>query len=110
MIQEARKIINEVDKEMAALFQKRMEAVREIAKEKIAHSLPIEDKLREQEVIERNREYISDKEISGYYTDFLQKTMEISKNYQLNIQSGVRVAYCGVEGAFAHIAAMKIFK
>ena len=35
--------------------------------------------------------------------------MEISKQYQHRLLEGMKVAYSGVEGAFAHIAAKKIF-
>ena len=35
--------------------------------------------------------------------------MSVSRAYQNRLQSGLKVAYSGVEGAFAHIAAGKIF-
>ena len=36
--------------------------------------------------------------------------MELSKKYQSRLNNGMKVAYSGVEGAFAHIASMKMFK
>ena len=35
--------------------------------------------------------------------------MEIARRYQSNILEGLKVGYSGTEGAFAHIAASKIF-
>jgi len=44
-----------------------------------------------------------------FYVSFLKSTMDISKRYQHRILEGANVAYSGVEGAFAHIAAGRIF-
>ena len=35
--------------------------------------------------------------------------MQISRAYQSRLLDGMRVAYCGTEGAFAHIASRKLF-
>jgi len=104
-----RKEINEIDKEIASLFERRMNCSKEVAEYKIKHSIPILDSTREQEVIKRNSEYIKDEVIKEYYINFIKSTMDISKNYQSRIINGMKVAYSGVEGAFAHIAAMRMF-
>lgn len=109
LLDEARKTINEVDKEMAILFQRRMQAAGMVAKHKISHGLPIEDKERELELIKRNSEFVEDDVIREYYVSFLEKTIEESKKYQSRIMQGMNVAYSGTEGAFAHIAAEKLF-
>ena len=44
-----------------------------------------------------------------YYRNFLVGTITESKRYQRLLVSGLRVAYSGVEGAFAHVATMRIF-
>ena len=44
-----------------------------------------------------------------YYRNFLVGTITDSKRYQRLLVSGLRVAYSGVEGAFAHVATMRIF-
>ena len=108
-LEKARKIINEVDKEMADLFSKRMEAVRLVAEHKAEHGLPILDTGREEAVVEKNSAYISDTELRSYYISFIRSTMDISKQYQHRLVEGMKIAYSGVEGAFAHIAAKKIF-
>ena len=81
----ARNAINQADEEMAKLFEKRMEAVRIIAKYKKENNLPIEDKNREDEVIKRNSSRIQSDEIRRYYVDFIDKTIELSKEFQLDL-------------------------
>ncbi|MBO7171279.1 MAG: chorismate mutase [Clostridia bacterium] len=108
-LEEARKIINEVDSQMAELFLKRMKAAELVYEHKKELGLPILDEKRESEVIERGATLVEDEVLKGYYIDFLKNLMAISRSYQYRMQSGLRVAYSGVEGAFAHIAAGKIF-
>lgn len=106
----ARKEINTIDKEMAALFCKRMEAVKLVAEYKKEHGLPVFDAEREASLINKNSLLISDDTLKPYYIDFLKSNMEISKKYQYKLNEGMRVAFSGVKGAFADIAAHKIFK
>ena len=108
-LDEARKIINEVDSQMAELFVKRMRAVESVCKYKMQFGLPILDQKREDLVIEKNSALVEDVVLKGYYIDYIKNLMAVSRAYQYRIQSGLNVAYSGVEGAFAHIAAGKIF-
>ena len=105
----AREIISEVDKEIAVLFEKRMEAVRLVAEYKMERGLPIFDSSRENEVVIKNLENVENEEIKEFYVPFIKNTMDISKRFQHRILSGANIAYSGVEGAFAHIAAGRIF-
>ncbi len=108
-LQTARKMINEIDAKMSELFCKRMEAAKLVAEHKQEHGLPIFDAVREQAVIEKNSKMVEDDEIRSYYINFLKFNMKLSRQYQHMLISGMKVAYSGVEGAFAHIAAGKIF-
>lgn len=108
-LEKARNIINETDKEMARLFEKRMEAVREVALYKKEHGLAVEDLARESAIIEKNSAFISNDEFRSYYVNFLKNNITLSKNLQHQMLDGMRVAFSGVEGAFANIAAKKIF-
>ncbi|MBE6585664.1 MAG: bifunctional chorismate mutase/prephenate dehydratase, partial [Ruminococcaceae bacterium] len=108
-LEEARKIIDDVDVQMAELFVKRMRAAEMVCEHKMALGLPILDRKREDEVIERNSALIGGEVLKGYYIDYLKHLMSVSRAYQYRMQSGLKVAYSGVEGAFAHIAAGKIF-
>ena len=82
---EIRKKINEIDKEMAKLFEERMTCAKQIAEYKAEHNLPIFDPSRELEVINNNSKLIQNDEIRQYYVDFLQNTMNVSKRYQEKI-------------------------
>ncbi len=108
-LQKAREIINEVDSEMAKLFEKRMHAAEMVASYKKEMGLPIFDASRENEIIAKSSERIGDPALKEYYVSFLTDTMRVSKQYQSRLINGMKVAYCGTEGAFAHIATRKIF-
>lgn len=108
-LEEARKIINEVDSQMAKLFVERMRAAELVYEHKKEFGLPILDSEREKEVIEKNSALVEDEVLKGYYIDFLKNLMSVSRTYQYRMQNGLKVAYSGVEGAFAHIAAGRIF-
>ena len=108
-LEKAREIINEVDTQMAELFVKRMRAAELVYEHKKEYGLPILDQNREDQVIASNSARIEDDILKGYYIDYLKNLMSISRAYQYRMQSGLKVAYSGVEGAFAHIAAGRIF-
>ena len=84
-LEQARTIINEVDHDMAALWEKRMQAVKMVVEYKMEHQLPVFDGVREKEVIERNSALIQDEQLKSYYVEMLQMMMEISKKYQREI-------------------------
>lgn len=110
LLEEARQKINSIDKDMARLFCERMQAAKDVALYKKEHGLPVLDASREVALIEKNLAYINDEDIKPYYIDFLKNNMDVSKKYQLRLNEGMRVAFSGVKGAFAEIAAKKIFK
>lgn len=108
-LEEARQIINEVDSQMADLFVKRMRAAETVYDYKKESGMPIHDQKREDEVIQKNAALVEDPVLKDYYMDYLKHLMSISRAYQYRMQNGLKVAYSGVEGAFAHIAAGRIF-
>ena len=67
-LDEARKIINEVDSQMAELFVKRMRAAETVYEHKKEFGLPVLDKEREDIIIEKNSSMIED--------EILKKLME----------------------------------
>lgn len=105
----ARKKINEIDRQMAQLFCERMEAAQMVAEHKRETGMPIFDPEREAQMLRKNTEMLEREEFRSYYADFLQGVIEISKQYQKRLLDGRRIAYSGVEGAFAWIAATRIF-
>lgn len=80
-IEELRLEINKIDEEMANLFNKRMEVAKNIALYKKEFNLPIFDKERELQLLNKNIEYVQD-DLKPLYREFLIKLMELSKLYQ----------------------------
>lgn len=108
-LEKAREIINKADKEMARLFEMRMDAVKLVTDYKKENGIPIDDFAREAEMIKRNSAYIENDEYRAYYVNFLKNNILLSKSMQHKLLEGMKVAYSGVEGAFANIAAQRIF-
>lgn len=108
-LDEIRKGINDIDTRLAELFEKRMQLSREVFEFKKEKGLPISDPAREAEVIKRTSELIEDEAIKEYFINFQHKLMDLSKDYQTRLMKGMKVAYCGVPGAFASIAAARMF-
>lgn len=108
-LEEARAQIATLDKEMAALFEQRMRQVESVLSYKMAHGLPILDANQEEKVLARNVSYIQDPTLQEYYVLFQRGVMEVSKSYQSRLMQGMKIAYCGIPGAFAHSAALQLF-
>lgn len=106
---EARDTISQIDKTIAELFEKRMNAAQAVAEYKKNNGLPVEDLVREAQLLDANSKYISDDEIRSYYVNFQKNMMKLSKDYQRKLNDGMRVAFSGVKGAFAELAVRKIF-
>ncbi len=81
-LQDARRRITAIDEEMASLFVRRMDAVRDIAEYKKARGLPVLDAAREKELLERNCARIEDPGLREYYAQFLKNNMALSRAYQ----------------------------
>ncbi len=86
-LEEARKIINEADKEIVIAFKKRMEAVKEVINYKMANNLPILDSSREQIVKEKNLALLDDSILAPYYLELLDTILKLSKDYQKDLYS-----------------------
>lgn len=109
ILEQARLRINEIDAQMAALFEQRMAVVEDVIAYKLENGLQIFDESREKKVIEKNTRLIINPIYVEYYQDFITHLMEVSKWYQRAIANANHIGYTGVEGAFAHIAAMNLF-
>lgn len=104
-----RKQIDLADEQIAKAFCQRMQAVEKIAEYKKENGLPVLDQDREDAVLRRAGERIEDANLRGYYQLLQQDLMQISKVYQQKLMEGMRIAYCGTEGAFASLAVQKLF-
>lgn len=108
-IDKARQDIDRIDREMAKLFVQRMEASEVVAQYKRERGLQVFDPVRENAVIDKNSKLVEDQAIREYYVSFLRNNMEISKKYQRRLMDGMKIAFSGVEGAFADVASRRIF-
>ena len=88
---EARHKIEEIDREMAKLFIKRMECSEMIAEYKSANGIPILDTGRENELIKRNEGYIENERLKPFYNDFMKSVLNISKQYQHKLMEDMRI-------------------
>ena len=97
-LEQARAEIDEVDAQLAALFERRMAAVLQVAEYKRAHGLPIFDAAREAAVLEKAAARIHAPALRPYYKDHVQNMMDVAKQYEALILGQNRAAYQGVEG------------
>ena len=129
-LEESRRTIDGINREMLRLFEQRMRAAEQIAKYKRASGQPIFDPEREREILAAVTEGVAP-ELAGYARSYFTALMEISRAYQtkLNAEIGImsgqlrsameqthadfpktgRVACQGVEGAYSQIACDKLF-
>lgn len=108
-LETARERINQLDAELARLFEERMAAVNQVVAYKAAHDLPVLDTERERQVLTKNLARLQNQELAPYFRQFLQSFMDISKDYQRSILQQNTVAFAGAEGAFASQAARELF-
>ena len=117
-----RREIDSIDKELIALFEKRMNVAIKVGEYKKERSLPIFHAKREKEVIEKNVSLLNNKEYSEITRDFFEKIMELSRSLQANLmynnedkikvninEEGIQIGYQGVEGSFSEEALRKYF-
>lgn len=109
LLEQARAGIDKIDTEMARLFEKRMEEAKKVALYKKEVGMPIFDSAREADVIARGAARIENEAVRDYYVNFLHSVMDVSKSYQSRLLNGMQIAYAGEVGAFAEIAAKRIF-
>ena len=81
-LEELRYEIDNIDKELVSLLEKRMDAVGEVALFKKKNGTPIFDETREKQVISKNIERVVNDEYKSYIEDILKAIMDSSKEYQ----------------------------
>ena len=129
-LNEAREKINEIDEQLVKLFSSRMELSSKIAEYKAEKNLPILDRTREREVLNKVAD-LSGPELENYSKVLFSTLFDLSRSYQnrltksesplgAQIQEALEntpkqfptkvVAACqGVEGAYSQQACDKIF-
>ena len=81
-LERARREIDLVDEEIAALFEARMEAVRTVAARKAERGLPVRDEAREKAVLERNLARLRDPALRPLYAGVLRSLMAAGRGSQ----------------------------
>ena len=108
-LNQAREKINAIDQQMVDLFEQRMQCVEDVIAYKKEHDLPILDASREQQVIEKNKQYLHHPKYEESYEQFMISMMRISRQYQSQIINQDRIGYQGIKGAFSYFATKRIF-
>lgn len=126
-IDDYRNKIDEIDKEITRLFEERMDVVIKVGEYKKQNNLPVFNKAREDEVIEKNIGYLNNKEYAEGLKQFFINIMNISKDLEdkevkedirattinkfkeKNAKSDVKVGFYGVAGSFSEEAMIKHF-
>ncbi|MFU7516368.1 prephenate dehydratase [Clostridium sp. HCS.1] len=121
-LEDYRREIDSIDKELIALFEKRMNVAIKVGEYKKERNLPIFNAKREEEVIEKNINLLSNKEYSEITRIYFEKIMELSRSLQADlmeknkdnlkvntIEDNVKIGYQGVEGSFSEEALRKYF-
>ncbi len=81
-LEELRKEIDVIDRQLVALFEQRMEVVTGGAEYKLAHGLPVLNAGREQRVLEKCVSLLENKDYSDAVTRWMQVTMALSREAQ----------------------------
>lgn len=81
-LEELRFQIDDIDKSIVKLFERRMNIVSKVGEIKRENKLPILNTQREEEVIKKNVNYLKDRELKPYLEEFYKKIMSLSKDYQ----------------------------
>ena len=93
---QAREEINAIDGQMAALFEARMAAAAKIAAYKLEKGLPVLDRQRELQVLERNTGRIQDPALRPHYAQVLEAMMAQSRAWQEELLAARRTQETGL--------------
>ena len=128
-LSEIRVRIDEIDKQLVALFKERMECASDVAEYKREKKMAVYDKVREDQKLETLSAMAEDSFMKRSLKEIFRQIMSISRKYQyqllkqrdryienyfqqveeLEIYPDTRVVYQGVEGAYQQMAVEKFF-
>ncbi|WP_346912429.1 chorismate mutase [Clostridium sp.] len=84
-LEQCRKEIDEIDKELINLFERRMDVAIRVANHKKENDLPIYNEERESKVIKKNVDNLKNKNYDLLARRFFLSVMELSRSLQENI-------------------------
>lgn len=82
---ECRNKIDEIDTKIIALFEERMDVVKDVVAYKLENDMPVFDASREETMLEKNLGKIKNEEYRKYYKDVLSGYLKASKDMQKEI-------------------------
>ena len=82
MLEKRRAEIDAIDREIVALFERRMQVVVEVAQIKKENGIAILDATREKEVIQKVQSYLKDATLKEELAEAYETLMKVSKDYQ----------------------------
>ena len=82
MLHKQRAEIDAIDREIVALFERRMQVVVDVARIKKENSIAILDANREKEVIAKVQSYLKDDHLKEELAEAYETLMKVSKDYQ----------------------------
>lgn len=124
MLEQYRKEIDQIDKQIVALFEKRMDTAKKVGEYKKARQMEIFCPERERAVIQKRMAQTENPEYRQYTSEFFEDIMRISRTLQAKIlnksynyeykpadfsNSELRVVYPGVVGSYSGEALNKFF-
>ena len=127
-LQEIRKQLDQVDREIVTLFEERMRLCGDVAEYKIENGKPVYDGERERQKLDSVKAMTDDSFQKQAVEELFSQMMTISRRYQYKLMAehgltarmdfkavkelplkGIRVVYQGVEGAYSHEATLQYF-
>lgn len=82
MLEKQRAEIDAIDREIVALFERRMQVVVDVARIKKVNGIAILDASREKEVIAKVQSYLKDAALKEELAEAYETLMKVSKDYQ----------------------------
>ena len=83
-LEENRAVINEVDQELTKLFERRFQAVKEIAQYKMEHHLRVLDRSREALLIQQREAELPDS-LKSYFRTWYEGLLAVSRQFQSDL-------------------------
>ena len=126
-IDDYRKKIDKIDRELTRLFEERMDIVIKVGEYKKKNNLPVFNKAREEEVLKKNIGYLKNAEYAEELKDFFESTMNIAKRLEDKMileenaseapiklegsknKKDSKIGFYGVVGSFSEEAMIKHF-
>ena len=87
-LEKCRVEIDEIDRKIIELYEKRMNIVKKVTQYKIENSMPVLDSNRESKMLERNLNLINELEFKKYYPSVLNGFLKASKDMQNELIDG----------------------